>query len=123
MAALKQWQQDHYRPVRMVVSAVGGVDHSTIEKLSEKHFGDLSNSYPGEVPHVSFVFSYRIYLSIFCLRMLIQADGIRFTGSEFRFRNDNVPHMYGAIAVEVNIFLLEYSVSKNQIILEIRQFL
>lgn len=79
-AALTSWQTDHYRPVRMVLSAVGGgAEHATVSKLAEKYFGDLSNSYPGEVPH---------------------ADGIRFTGSEFRFRNDNVPHMYGAIAVE-----------------------
>lgn len=78
-STLKQWQADHYRPVRMVLSAVGGVEHAKLTQLTEKYFGDLSNSYPGQVPH---------------------SDGVRFTGSEFRFRNDNVPHMYGAIAVE-----------------------
>ncbi|CAD6197394.1 unnamed protein product [Caenorhabditis auriculariae] len=75
---LKEWQEDHYRPVRMVLSAVGG-GVSNVAQLSEKYFGDLSNEYPRKVP---------------------EASGIRFTGSEYRYRNDNIPHMYAAFAVE-----------------------
>ncbi|CAI5443921.1 unnamed protein product [Caenorhabditis angaria] len=75
---LKEWQEDHYRPVRMVLSAVGG-GVSGVPQLAEKYFGDLSNEYPRQVP---------------------AADGTRFTGSEYRYRNDNIPHMYAAVAVE-----------------------
>lgn len=77
---LREWMEDHYRPVRMVLSAVGGgCDHNKLVTLSNKYFGDLSNEYPRTIPQVS---------------------GIRFTGSEFRYRNDNVPHMYAALTVE-----------------------
>ncbi|CAB3401620.1 unnamed protein product [Caenorhabditis bovis] len=75
---LKEWQEDNYRPVRMVLSAVGG-GVANVPQLAEKYFGDLSNEYPRKVPEVS---------------------GIRFTGSEYRYRNDNIPHMYAAFAVE-----------------------
>ncbi|CAJ0930898.1 unnamed protein product, partial [Mesorhabditis belari] len=77
---IRQWQADNYRPVRMVLSAVGGgAEHGKLVGLAEKYFGDLSNEYPGKVP----------------------SDlGIRFTGSEFRFRNDKFPAMFAAIAVE-----------------------
>ncbi|TKR77682.1 hypothetical protein L596_018608 [Steinernema carpocapsae] len=74
-----EFAQDHYKPVRMVVSGAGAVSHEQLVKFSEKNFGDLANEYERKVP---------------------AAGGIRFTGSEFRFRNDNIPHMYGAVAVE-----------------------
>lgn len=45
----------------MVLSAVGGVDHSQLLKLAERHFGDLTSDYSGMTPNVK---------------------GIRFTGSE-----------------------------------------
>uniref|UniRef100_A0A158PCC9 Cytochrome b-c1 complex subunit 1, mitochondrial n=1 Tax=Angiostrongylus cantonensis TaxID=6313 RepID=A0A158PCC9_ANGCA len=77
---LKEWQEDNYRPVRMVLSAVGGgCSGSKMQRLAEKYFGDLSNEYPRKVP---------------------EAKGIRFTGSEYRYRNDYIPHMYAAVAVE-----------------------
>ncbi|KJH48670.1 peptidase, M16 family [Dictyocaulus viviparus] len=77
---LKEWQEDNYRPVRMVLSAVGGdCSCSKITRLAEKYFADLSNQYPRKVP---------------------EARGIRFTGSEYRYRNDYIPHMYSAVAVE-----------------------
>ncbi|VDK52227.1 unnamed protein product [Gongylonema pulchrum] len=63
----------------MVLSAVGDVNHSELSKLAEKHFGDLSDDYTGVPPDVK---------------------GIRFTGSEFLYRNDCLPFMYGALAVE-----------------------
>ncbi|KAJ1372883.1 Cytochrome b-c1 complex subunit 1, mitochondrial [Parelaphostrongylus tenuis] len=77
---LKEWQEDNYRPVRMVLSAAGGgCSASKLQSLAEKYFGDLSNEYPRKVP---------------------EARGIRFTGSEYRYRNDYIPHMYVAVAVE-----------------------
>ncbi|WKX98989.1 hypothetical protein Q1695_014115 [Nippostrongylus brasiliensis] len=77
---LKEWQEDNYRPIRMVLSAVGGgCSGSKLQSLAEKYFSDLSNEYPRKVP---------------------EAGGIRFTGSEYRYRNDYIPHMYSAVAVE-----------------------
>ncbi|CAJ0600546.1 unnamed protein product [Cylicocyclus nassatus] len=77
---IKEWQEDTYRPIRMVISAVGGgCSASKIESLADKHFGDLSPEYPRRVP---------------------QAGGIRFTGCEYRYRNDYIPHMHTAVAVE-----------------------
>ncbi|KAK5980762.1 Cytochrome b-c1 complex subunit 1 mitochondrial [Trichostrongylus colubriformis] len=64
----------------MVLSGVGGgCSGSKLLGLAEKYFGDLSNEYPRKVP---------------------EAGGIRFTGSEYRYRNDYIPHMYSAVAVE-----------------------
>lgn len=77
---LKEWQEDNYRPVRMVLSAVGGgCSGSKLQGLADKYFGDLSNEYPRKVP---------------------EAGGVRFTGCEYRYRNDYIPHMYSAVAVE-----------------------
>ncbi|KAL6728772.1 hypothetical protein Aduo_010509 [Ancylostoma duodenale] len=77
---IKEWQEDNYRPIRMVVSAVGGgCSGSKVQGLAEKYFGDLSSEYPRKVP---------------------QAGGARFTGCEYRYRNDYIPHMYSAVAVE-----------------------
>uniref|UniRef100_A0A0K0FZT6 Cytochrome b-c1 complex subunit 1, mitochondrial (inferred by orthology to a C. elegans protein) n=1 Tax=Strongyloides venezuelensis TaxID=75913 RepID=A0A0K0FZT6_STRVS len=70
---------DHYKPTRMAISAVGGVDTNTIANLSEEYFGDLSNEYKRQIPPLA---------------------GVRFTGSEYLYRNDNYPYMYGAYAVE-----------------------
>uniref|UniRef100_A0AC35TY18 Mitochondrial processing peptidase beta subunit n=1 Tax=Rhabditophanes sp. KR3021 TaxID=114890 RepID=A0AC35TY18_9BILA len=70
---------DHYKPARMVISAVGGASTDKILGLSEKHFGDLTNDYKREIPTIA---------------------GTRFTGSEFIYRDDAYPYMYGAFAVE-----------------------
>lgn len=63
----------------MVFTGVGGVDHEQLSSLAEKYFGDLTNEYKRKVP---------------------QKTGVRFTGSEFLYRDDNYPYMFGAIAVE-----------------------
>uniref|UniRef100_A0A9J2PXA9 Peptidase M16 N-terminal domain-containing protein n=1 Tax=Ascaris lumbricoides TaxID=6252 RepID=A0A9J2PXA9_ASCLU len=76
---LHDFVEDSYKPVRMVLTGVGGVSHGQLISLSEKYFGDLSNDYQRKIP---------------------PAKGTRFTGSEFRYRDDNIPFMYGAIAVE-----------------------
>jgi processing peptidase subunit beta len=78
--ALKEWQEDNYRAVRMVLSASGGgCSSEKLTQLAEKHFGDLGNEYPRKVP---------------------EASGARFTGAEYRYRNDNIGHQYAAYAVE-----------------------
>ncbi|KAK0416829.1 hypothetical protein QR680_012707 [Steinernema hermaphroditum] len=74
-----EFAQDHYKPVRMVISGAGAVSQDQLSQFAEKYFGDLSNEYERKVPVVG---------------------GIRFTGSEYRYRDDNIPHMYGAVAVE-----------------------
>ncbi|VDK59646.1 unnamed protein product [Anisakis simplex] len=76
---LKDFVEDSYKPIRMVLAGVGGVEHAHLAELSEKYFGDMSNDYSRKMPG---------------------ASGTRFTGSEIRYRDDNIPLMYGAIAVE-----------------------
>jgi len=76
---LVHYAEDHLKPIRMVLAGVGGVSHQQLAGFGEKYFGDLSNDYE---------------------RKIADFGGVRFTGSEFRYRDDNVPLMYGAIAVE-----------------------
>ena len=63
----------------MVLAGVGGVSHNQLSSLGEKYFGDLSNNYE---------------------RKILQNENVRFTGSEFRYRDDTHPYVYGAFAVE-----------------------
>jgi len=70
---------DHYKGSRMVIAAAGGVDHLQIDSLASKYFGDLSNEYKRKMPH---------------------PRGVRFTGSEFVYRDDTMPYMWAAVAVE-----------------------
>jgi len=70
---------DHFKGSRVVIAAAGGVDHAKINAFAEKSFGHLDNKYKRHVP---------------------PAHGVRFTGSEFVYRNDYIPYMYSAVAVE-----------------------
>ena len=74
-----EFVDDHYKPVRMVLTGAGNVDHEQLTKLGEKYFGDLNNEYKQKIP---------------------SSSGVRFTGSEFLYRDDSYPHVYGAVAVE-----------------------
>uniref|UniRef100_A0A914WGA2 Mitochondrial-processing peptidase subunit beta n=1 Tax=Plectus sambesii TaxID=2011161 RepID=A0A914WGA2_9BILA len=76
---LQEYVQDHYKPPRMVLAGAGGVEHGRLVELANKYFGDMRSDYPRQSPSL---------------------EGCRFTGSEIRFRNDNMPFVYGAIAVE-----------------------
>ncbi|CAG0894193.1 unnamed protein product [Darwinula stevensoni] len=76
---LVEYVTTHYKGPRMVLSAAGGIDHDQLVKLAEQHLGKLPMSYDGEIP-----------LTQKC----------RFTGSEIRVRNDDMPLAYVAIAVE-----------------------
>jgi predicted Zn-dependent peptidase len=76
---LLNYVEDHYKPVRMVLAGVGGVSHDQLASLGDKYFGDISNNYE---------------------RKISQNENVRFTGSEFRYRDDTYPFVYGAFAVE-----------------------
>ncbi|EJD75999.1 bc1 complex core subunit 1, variant [Loa loa] len=76
---LLKYVDAQYRPSRMVLSAVGNIEHSQIANLAERYFGNLSTGQSGNAP---------------------DSKGVRFTGSEFLYRNDDMPFMYGALAVE-----------------------
>jgi len=69
----------HYKSPRMVLAAAGGVNHDQLVRLSEEHFGKLKAGYQGEVPDV-----------LPC----------RFSGSEIRIRDDEMPLAHIAVAVE-----------------------
>jgi len=70
---------DHFKGSRVVIAAAGGIDHAQINSFAAKHFGDLDNTYKRAYP---------------------QPRGVRFTGSEFVYRDDSMPSMHAAIAVE-----------------------
>ncbi|CAK5088160.1 unnamed protein product [Meloidogyne enterolobii] len=91
---LADFKADLCKPVRMVLScAGGGFNHDTLHRIAEKHFGHLSNSYDRKVPS-GFLPTSRSGLDY------IPAPRIRFTGSEFLYRDDSYPYMFGALAVE-----------------------
>ena len=69
----------HYKAPRMVLAAAGGINHDQLVRLSEEHFGKLKSGYEGEVPDL-----------LPC----------RFSGSEIRVRDDDMPLAHIAIAVE-----------------------
>jgi processing peptidase subunit beta len=71
--------EDHYKGCRIVIAAAGGVDHAQINSFAAKNFGDLNNEYKRKIP---------------------VPRGVRFTGSEFIYRDDSMPYMWGIVAVE-----------------------
>ncbi|RWS28561.1 mitochondrial-processing peptidase subunit beta-like protein, partial [Leptotrombidium deliense] len=77
---LVRFIKEHYKGPRIVIAGAGGVDHDELVKLSEKHFGNVGYKYEEcEIP-------------------LLHPP--RFTGSDIRVRDDDMPFVYGAIAVE-----------------------
>lgn len=77
---LVNYVNDHYKGSRIVLAGAGGVDHDKLVKLADEHLGKLRNDYhETEVP-------------IF--------RGVRYTGSDIRIRDDDMPFIYAAIAVE-----------------------
>ncbi|KAI6185030.1 Cytochrome b-c1 complex subunit 1, mitochondrial [Aphelenchoides bicaudatus] len=70
---------DHYKGSRVVIASAGGVDHSQVNSFASKYFGDLGNEYKQKIP---------------------LPRGTRFTGSEFVYRDDSMPYLWGAVAVE-----------------------
>lgn len=75
---LVSYIKNRYKPSSMVLAAAGGVDHDKLVELAKQYFGGPSQSEAG-------------------------ADGLmpcRFTGSEMRHRQDNMPFVHVALAVE-----------------------
>lgn len=58
---LHKYIDAQYKPSRMVLSAVGNIEHSKIANLAERYFGNLSTGQSGNA---------------------FGSKGIRFTGSE-----------------------------------------
>lgn len=65
---------------RFVLAGAGGVDHNALVELAQKHFGQMKGPVYDEIPPP-----------------LVPC---RYTGSEIRVRDDNIPHAHIAIAVE-----------------------
>ncbi|KAL7071557.1 hypothetical protein ACQ4LE_009504 [Meloidogyne hapla] len=91
---VRDFKSDLCKPVRMVLScAGGGFNHDTLHRIAEKHFGHLSNSYDQKVPS-GFLPTSRSGMDY------IPLPSVRFTGSEFLYRDDSYPYMFGALALE-----------------------
>jgi hypothetical protein len=66
---LENYIKTHYKSPRIVLAAAGGVNHSELVKVAEKHFSGLKSTYEGEIPVL---------------------EPCRFTGQSFIFRNIGV---------------------------------
>jgi len=76
---LVNYIKTHYKGARMVLAGAGGIKHEDLVKLAEEHLGRIENKYEGPVPQVT---------------------ACRYTGSEIRVRDDDMPYAHIAIAVE-----------------------
>lgn len=72
-----------YKPARMVLAGAGGVEHDELVKLANQHFETIP---PANMDHP--------------LAREIQIKPCRFTGSELKHRDDDIPFCHAAIAVE-----------------------
>lgn len=79
LADLANYKGANFQASRMVLAGSGGVDHADLVALAEKHFGALGGLPSGDVP-----------IDLNC----------RFTGSDVRVRDDDMPLAHVAIAVE-----------------------
>ncbi|XP_063229684.1 mitochondrial-processing peptidase subunit beta [Bacillus rossius redtenbacheri] len=77
---LLDYVSTHYKSPRMVLAGAGGVGHSELVQLAEKHLTRVGTAYPEEIPPLP--------------------SHCRFTGSEIRVRDDSMPLAHIAIAVE-----------------------
>ncbi|KAM7432117.1 hypothetical protein ABFA07_017390 [Porites harrisoni] len=75
---LVEYISKHYSAPRMVLAAAGGVDHDALVKLAEQHFSGLRSTYESQD----------------------KLTPCRYTGSEIRFRDDDMPLAHVAVAVE-----------------------
>ncbi|ELT88802.1 hypothetical protein CAPTEDRAFT_170570 [Capitella teleta] len=75
---LVEYVNSHYHAPRMVLSGAGGVNHDELCELAEKHFGKIT---PG-------------------VGEMRDPTPTRFTGSEIRDRNDDMPIAHVALAME-----------------------
>ncbi|CAG0914670.1 unnamed protein product [Notodromas monacha] len=70
---------NNFKAPRMVLAAAGGVDHSELSQVAKQHLASTSIHYKGEIPKI---------------------EHCRYTGSEIRVRNDDLPFVHVALAVE-----------------------
>uniref|UniRef100_A0A8C8RUU8 Mitochondrial-processing peptidase subunit beta n=1 Tax=Pelusios castaneus TaxID=367368 RepID=A0A8C8RUU8_9SAUR len=76
---LVEYITTHYKGPRIVLAAAGGVSHDELLDLANYHFGNLPSAQEGGMPAL---------------------PPCRFTGSEIRIRDDQMPFAHIAIAVE-----------------------
>jgi len=76
---LTDYIKEHYHGPRVVLAGAGGVDHDELVKLAEKNFGSMKAPMD-------------IYVN--------PRHPCRYTGSEIRVRDDDMPFAHVAIAVE-----------------------
>ena len=74
---LLEYISTHYKGPRMVLAAAGGVCHDELTRLADKYFGQLSDKYRAD-----------------------ELTPCKFTGSEVRVLDDDMPLAHVAIAVE-----------------------
>ncbi|KAM4652379.1 cytochrome b-c1 complex subunit 1, mitochondrial [Discoglossus pictus] len=79
-ADLVEYVDNNFKAPRMVLAAAGGINHKELCDLAQRHFGGLSYDFESDT----------VPLLAPC----------RFTGSEIRVRNDDLPLAHVAIAVE-----------------------
>ncbi|XP_001631568.2 mitochondrial-processing peptidase subunit beta [Nematostella vectensis] len=75
---LKDYINKHYSAPRMVLAAAGGVNHDDLVKLAENHFSGLRSTYEEQD----------------------KVEPCRFSGSEIRVRDDDMPLAHVAMSVE-----------------------
>ncbi|XP_050413622.1 mitochondrial-processing peptidase subunit beta [Patella vulgata] len=76
---LVEYVNSHYKGPRIVLAAAGGVNHDALVKLADQHFGNITAGYDTDIPLM---------------------EPCRYTGSEIRARDDNMPFAHVALAVE-----------------------
>lgn len=77
---LREYVNTHYKAPRMVLAGAGGVDHDKLVQLAQKHFGKVPYTYDEtDIPEM-----------VPC----------RYTGSDIRVRDDAMPLVHCAIALE-----------------------
>lgn len=77
---LQYYVKNNYGPPRFVLAGAGGVEHDMLANLADKHFGNMTGPHYDEIPLLD--------------------EPCRFTGSEIRVRDDNIPLAHIAVAVE-----------------------
>lgn len=77
---LKYFVDTHFKSSRVVLSAAGGVNHRELQQLAEQHLGQLDDSFDGGPTGI--------------------LSKCRYTGSEFRVRDDSIPVAHIAYGVQ-----------------------
>lgn len=76
---LENHASTHFKGSRIVLAAAGGVNHTDLVQSANKNLGKLENTFDNQAPVLS---------------------KCRYTSSDVRVRDDDIPHAYIAIGVE-----------------------